>query len=529
MKRFVHGLLWLWLTPLLVAAGEPLPDFLWARRAGGGDTGSGNAIAADAAGSVLVAGQFRGTNVFGPTNLISAGEDDGFVAKYDASGTLLWARRIGGPGFDEARAVAVDGTGQVLVAGLFQGVTSLGPTNLTSSGESDIFLAKYSPAGSLVWARKAGGNLSDEAYGVAVDAEGQVYITGCVTGTATFGSTNVPPIGGSNNVFVAKCDPGGTFQWVRRAGGNADDQGNAIAIDAATNVWVAGRFAGTFTIGTATLASSGANRALDAFIAKYDRAGTFLWARAAGGTNDDKANAIATDASGHAYVAGQISGSASFSGTTVVGNGLDVFLARYSPGGDLVWVRKAGGNNVIYGDGGFGLALDPAGNACVAGYFSGTASFGPTNVVTTGFDDLFVSKHDPAGNLLWVRRAGGFNLDIAYALAADPDGNLLVTGFFSDTATFGTTNLPATYPSPARDMFVAKLGTLNPPTLSIRRVGTDIELSWRDSSGLFVLESASEPSGAGWNRVQQAPSVSGDTRTLLCPVTGMKEFLRLRR
>ena len=520
---------WLLAVSSPAGAADPPPDFLWARRAGGGQADAGRAIAVAPDGSIVVTGQFQGTSAFGPTSLTSAGEEDMFVAKYDPAGNLLWARRAGGSAFDQGLAIATDGVGNVLIAGFFQGTASFGSTNLNSSGESDAFLAKYTPDGGLLWVRKAGGNGSDEAYGLAVDGAGHAYLTGSVTGPGVFGSLSAPAVGASNNVFVARCSAEGIFQWVRRAGGDADDQGTAIALDAATNIWIAGRFAGSFTIGTTTFNGAGTSRAFDAFVAKYDQAGDFLWARQAGGTGTDSAHAIAMDATGNAYVAGQITGTASFSGTAVTGNGLDVFLAKYSAAGNLQWVRKAGGNNAVYGDGGFGLALDPAGNPCLVGYFSGTASFGTTNVTTTGFDDLFISQYDPSGSLLWLRRAGGINLDIGYALAADPAGHLYATGFFSDQATFGSTNLPASGPSPARDIFLAKLGTLRPPVLSIRPRPGAVELTWQDPVGDFVIESAPAPGGAIWTRVPDPPMVTGDSRSLLRPRSAQEEYFRLRR
>src|SRR5262249_19336570 len=145
------------------------------------------ATALDSNGNVFLTGYFTGTNSFGPTNLISSGLDDIFVVKYDAAGNFLLARRAGGNSYDRGLCIAADASGNVFVTGLFQGTASFGPTNLTRSGQSDIFIAKYNPAGNLIWARKAGGNDFDEAHAIAVDSQGNAYITGYFDATATFG------------------------------------------------------------------------------------------------------------------------------------------------------------------------------------------------------------------------------------------------------------------------------------------------------------------------------------------------------
>ncbi len=513
----------------LAAAAEAPPDFLWTHQAGGKDTDAGCGVAVDNSGNVFVTGYFFGTNSFGATNLISAGEDDIFVAKYDSAGNLLWARRAGGSASDEGLAVAADAAGNAFVTGLFQGTASFGTTNLTSSGQSDIFLAKYGPAGTLLWARKAGGNDFDEGHGLALDAAGDAYLTGYCTGTAAFGSINPASLGGSNNMFVAKCSSAGTFLWVRRAGGDSDDQGNAIAVDAATNVYVTGAFADNVTFANTNLSGTGTNGALDVFVAKYDSAGNFLWARKGGGSDNDQGYAIVADAAGNSYVAGQIFGTAAFSGTNVAGNGLDIFLSKYDGSGNLLWVRKAGGNNAIYGDGGFGVTLDPAGNVCVCGYFSGTANLGSTNIATSGFDDVFIAKYDTGGNLLWVRKAGGSNLDVAYAMAADRSGNLFLTGFFSDTAAFGAANLTATGPSPVRDIFITRLGVMAPPLLAISRAGDNLQLAWPASAADFLLESATVPTAPTWSTVLAPTNLVGSSRIVIMTNSNPKVFYRLRK
>jgi len=517
------------LTAWLGSAAEPPPDFLWSAEAGGSDTDAGYSIAADASGNVYVTGFFSGTASFGNTNLSSGGLEDIFVAKYDAAGYLQWVRQAGGSAFDEGHGIAVDGTGNVFVTGFFQGNASFGPTNLGSTGQSDVFVAKYDSAGNLVWVSQAGSRDYDEANAIALDNAGNVYVTGYFDANARFGSSVLANSSASDDIFVAKCDIAGHFLWARSAGGASDDAGNGIAVDAANNVYVTGAFAGPATFAGTNLTGAGTNGSSDIFVAKYDSSGSLLRVRQAGGTNEDRGDAIAADAAGNAYVTGKIFGAAAFGNTNLIGRGVDMFLAKYDTAGSLLWARVAGGNNSIDGDGGFGVTLDPSGNPCVAGYFSGIASFGPANVPTAGLDDIFVGKYDDSGNLLWVRQAGGSDLDVGYAIAGDAAGNLYLTGFFVATAAFGSTNLMASSPSPDRDIFVTKLGLVTPPKLRISRAGGDLLLSWPAAASGFHVELSDHLPAINWVDLSTNSQLVGPSNILTLSPTMPQNFFRLRK
>ena len=172
-------------------------DLVWAERAGGTSADFGFGIAVDGAGNSYVTGEFQGSATFGPgetneTTLTSAGDRDIFVAKYDASGDLVWAKRAGGTSNDQGRGIAVDGSGNSFVTGSFQDPATFGPgetneTTLTSAGGSDIFVAKYDASGDLVWAKRAGGTSFESGRGIAVDGSGTSYVTGFFDVSATFG------------------------------------------------------------------------------------------------------------------------------------------------------------------------------------------------------------------------------------------------------------------------------------------------------------------------------------------------------
>jgi hypothetical protein len=193
---------------------------------------------------------------------------DELPASVEVSGrngsTLSWAVKAGGSSDEGGNGIAVDSNGNAYVTGHFEGTATFGSTSLTSSGANDIFIAKLSSIGEWQWAVKAGGpGDSDSAYGIAVDPNGNAYATGYFEGTATFGSTSLTSSGG-NDIFIAKLSSSGEWQWAVKAGDSSGVFGNGIAVDSSGNAYVTGHFSGTATFGSTSLTSSGG---YDIFIA----------------------------------------------------------------------------------------------------------------------------------------------------------------------------------------------------------------------------------------------------------------------
>jgi len=464
----------------------------------------------------------------GGSNLVSSGLEDIFLAKYDPAGNCLWVRQAGGTGYDEGWGVATDTAGNVYLIGLYQNTAAFGTASVTSAGLSDIYIAKYDPNGTLLWVSSAGGRDYDEAHAVAVDAAGNAYITGFFDANATFGAYSLLNHSGSDDIFVAKCSSSGAFLWAVQAGGALDDQGNSISLDAGTNVYVTGSFADSALFDTNTLTAAGTNSLPDVFLARYDSAGNLLWVRQAGGGGDDEGYSVAADAEGNISLVGKFFTSATFGPANLSGNGIDAFLARYDSAGNCLWVRNSGGNNAIYGDSGLGVAVDHFGNSFVTGYFSGNADFSGTSVSSTGFDDVFCSKYDAAGNLLWVAGAGGLDLDISYGVAADASGNAVLTGFFaSSTVTFGGTTVTN---RGGRDVFVAKLGvSIVTPTLTAVVSNGLLVLSWPMAATGFTLESSPSLEPSSWAPFATDPQAAGTNYEVTLPTSDPQRFFRLHQ
>jgi len=437
-----------------VAGSEGAPTFLWAAQAGGADYEAGYSIAVDHDGNAIVAGAFSGTVACGETSLTSKGDRDIFFLKLDPAGKVIWARQAGGPGFDEALSVAVDVRGNVYMTGSFSGVAKFGDTELTSRGGQDVFLAKYDRDGKLVWAQRAGGTTDDRGTGVAADTSGNVYLTGVFTGAADLGGANAISRGGKD-VFTIKFDPQGNLVWLRTDGGAADDFSKGIAVDASGYVFVTGGYQGVASFGIKTLYSRGGT---DMFLLHYDNSGEFVWVKDAGSTGgEDYGNAVAVDGAGCSYVTGAFSGRAVFDADKYfLSEGRrDIFVVKFDPQGVILWARKAGGP---LDDEGCALALDAESNVYVTGHFKGKASFDKTNLESSGTPyqdkDVFALKLDRDGKILWARRAGGSGTDYGFGIAVGQEGHVYLTGSFTGTAAFDSTQLTS---RGLNDAFIGKL------------------------------------------------------------------------
>jgi len=456
-------------------------DFIWARRLGGPSTAQdeGHSIAVDSSGHVYTTGYFRNTGDFDPGagtfNLTSAGADEIFVSELDSAGNFVYAKRMGSAGNDAGYGIAVDAFGNVLTTGQFATTGDFDPGtgtfNLAGTGQ-DVFVSRLDATGNFSFAVGFGApsNFTGaEGYGFAVATDGaHVYVAGFFSGAADFDpGTDVVPLtsGGSHDVFVAKYTTAGTLVWARRLGGIAEDWAYGIAVDGAGNVYTTGYFSGTADfdpgVGDFLLSSNGGK---DAFISKLDAAGNFVWARALGGASEDVGRGIAVDGAGNVYTGGYFSGTVDFDPGLAAFNltsagGKDIFVSKLDAAGNHVWAGRQGG---VGDDEAHGIALDVSANVHTTGYFSSTADFDPGSaafdLVSAGGRDIFVSKLDAAGNLVWAGALGGSRDDEGNGIAVDGAGNVFTTGGFRNIADFdpgaGSSTLIT---SDLFDIFVSKL------------------------------------------------------------------------
>lgn len=460
---------------------DPAPGFCWANRAGGQGTDEAYSIALDSEGNSFVTGLFTGDALFGSTNLTSRGLSDVFVIKYTPSGELVWARQAGGALDDAGFGIAVDSDGNCYVTGYFSDQAAFDRTDLRTTGTFDLFLAKYGREGNLLWATNTGRGSGIFASAVAVDAAGNAHLTGSFAFDPLFGDTTFP-----NNefydAFVAKYDPDGNLLWATQAGGEGTDHGNGIAVDPLTGrCFVAGSFEGNAFFGSDDLVTSIGDS--DAFIIQLDPDGELRWVRQGGAFGETLATSVCVDRNGNGLVAGRYDSLAIFEETLLSSDGFyDLFLSKYDGEGDLVWARATETSNAIDAR---AVATDQAGNAYLTGYFVGSARFGDTTLTNDSLSDIFVAKVDADGAFVWANQAGGESASSGWAIAVDAAGTCRVTGSTTGLARFGDRTVDGGLEA---DVFVAVLsGAAIGPATQLTILATSV----REIRIQFVADSCS--------------------------------------
>ncbi len=418
-------------------------------------------------------------------------EDDGsvsfYIGSYDHSLPLIidpeivYCGYIGGSGYDYGRAIAVDSTGNAYITGDTASAAdtfpeTVGPDLTQNGGTYDAFVAKVNAAGNgLTYCGYIGGSGTDNGNGIAVDAEGNAYVTGMTTSTeASFPETVGPDLthnGGPYDAFVAKVNPDGTaLVYCGYIGGAHYEYGNGIAVDTAGNAYVTGdtgSSAGTFpeTVGPDLSHNGGF---YDGFVAKVNTAGTGLtYCGYLGGNDYDSGKAVAVDSAGNAYVTGYTrSSETSFpdtGGPDLSYNGLeDAFVAKVNTAGSaLSYCGYIGGSGEDIGS---GIAVDSSGNAYITGWTNSTGTtfpetVGPDLSYNGGDHDAFVAKVNPSGSsLVYCGYIGGSDYDRGYAIGLDESGNAYITGAtYSASASFPVRLGPDFSQNGQRDAFIAKV------------------------------------------------------------------------
>ena len=352
---------------------------VWVAQIGGTSTDFGNGVTTDASGNVFITGQYAAAlsasnatiiGGVGATLAFTGGSYDCFLVKYTSTGTVAWAAQIASTASDAGRGVATDASGNVFVTGTYGAALTLysagGATSntLPLANNTNGFLAKYSPTGSILWSAQIVGT-DAVGTGTATDASGNVFVSGYYTSTLTLSNaTIIGGVGatvtnsGGYDGFIAKYTSTGTLVWASHIGGSATDTALGVATDSSGNVFITGYYNSTLTLynkdGTTASTLTNAGGA-DGFVAKYTSTGFLVWAaRISGGGSIDQGNAIAVDTAGNAVVTGYNNAAVTLynsDGTTGVtssfGGIQDMFIAKYSPAGFITSGPVPASSNVM--------------------------------------------------------------------------------------------------------------------------------------------------------------------------------------
>ncbi len=459
-----RGMVLLLFLGLALGSRAQAPQWEWARSfATAGFEMAKSAVADPATGHVYVAGDWDtdlsatfpgGAN---PSTLFDAtyGGQDGFVAKFDEDGNLLWAFKVGGVSDDQVNSIDLDQEGNIYITGMmgqagsnyFSGTSPHAGSNILDNamGE-DFFLAKYNPDGQFIWVRRSddnAGDLSGQDVTISGDA---VYAVGMTTGKASFGALSLIYVPVAMDIFLVRYSLDGTESWITQAGSNRDNLALEVVADE-THVFYIGHFFGSnlnlrdatgLSVFTLTNAQIGYS---DILVAAYDHAGAFSWSQTIASLDNDEGMGIALDADS-LYITGAVHHNANFPG--YAGNPLptsaeqDLFLASLAKSdGTTGWVRVIPSTNPG-NELGHCVALDVFGNLYMSGEFGGDLQFpSGTTLSSLGGADVFLAAYSSNGDFQWAESAGSSMQDEAKGMALGRDGSLYLAGRYDNEMTLG--------------------------------------------------------------------------------------------
>jgi hypothetical protein len=429
-------------------SGSPCPTLLWAKGFGSNTADYPSRVAVDPGGDVLIVDTVQGGTVDFGGGPLGPGIA---IARLDANGAHKWSKIASAYNVTD---VAIDAGGNLLLTGMVLGTANLGCGPLTSAGSYDVWVAKLAPDGTCLWSKNWGGSGWEQPVGVAVDAAGDVYVTGTFEASFKVGPSTLTSAG-LQDVFVAKLDPSGNPLWAQGFGTANLDFVTYLAVDPAGDVVLTGRFASSIGFGGAPLVSSGG---FDVYLAKLGPNGAPLWSKRFGDASDQWGESVAFDATGNLIVSAMFQGTIDMGGGPLASaGGWDIVIAELDASGNHVWSERFGGAGDESPEGPKGLAVAPSGHLFVAGTYTGTPSFGGPPFPTTGDpnNDVFFLELDASGAPVWSQGYAANLEQDALAVGVDATGHLIAAGIYESPAPFdlGQGPLPAfgTF-----DLFVAR-------------------------------------------------------------------------
>ncbi len=479
------------------------PVVEWATYYGGVNMDYGYSCAVDALGNVYMAGATASSLSIasGGHQNTYGGNADAFIVKFNASGIRQWASYYGGGESDYGHSCAIDASGNVYMVGYTfspSSIASSGHQN-TYEGNADAFIVKFNASGIRQWASYYGGTSGDVAYHCAIDAVGNVYMSGYTLSSnsiATAGSHQAVSAG-NVDAFLVKFNSLGVRQWGTYYGGSGTETAFHCTTDAVGNVYLSG-----YTNSTTSIASGGHQNTYgggnDAFLVKFNSSGARQWATYYGGTAEDVGFCCAVDANGNVYLMGYTVSAAGISTigshqATYGGGNSDAYLVKFNAAGARQWSTYYGGiGNETQFLGRFGsLAIDADNNVLISGFTTSTNAIATSGSIQPAFSgganpDAFLAKFNTLGVRLWGTYYGGTGEEVCNQVAVDANNNIYITGHTSSASNIANNGHQNVYGGGSIDAFLVKIKectTINiVPTAGIVYVDSSVAVSGDGSS-----------------------------------------------
>ena len=387
--------------------------------------------------------------------------------------TFAWKAGIGGTGNEKASDICIDNLGNVYAGGGFQQTVDFNndpnqASQLTTFGTFDGYVTKYNQQGDFQWVKRFGSINNDNVVAINTDAQNNLYVAGMFYSTMVIDSNNVNSTitsNGFDDVYLAKFDAAGNFQWVKSFGGLNADNLKDMDIDANGNVFLIGNYANQVDFDpssqSATFTAAGIS---DIYISKFDSQGNFKFVKTFGNANaDEMANCLAIDYAGNVFFAGEFNSSITIANNGLIAVGMsDSFVAKIDSAGNELWAKSFGGSDIEYAR---GITVDAQNFVIVSGHSrSASVQFATGNNTSIynghGLFDAYVVKFSNSGVYQWAQLFGGANSQGANVVTVDNNNNIYTGGYFYGTnEIFFTDTISVTGSTSDQDAFVIKFNS----------------------------------------------------------------------
>ena len=408
----------------------------WAFNQAGAQNDETRAVTGDDAGNTYSTGYFGSSASINGIAVSGTQLSDVFVSKISPTGDAIWSTSAFGTGSNRGLDIAVDNQSNVYICGFFSGTLDFGGgISLTSSGGQDMFVAKYTSGGFVSWARSGGSSTNaDRANALAVDNQGNVFVTGEFSGTAEYGSFSLTSLNNTTDVFIIKYTTNGDEEWIKKGSGEEVDRGLAIVCDSQGSVYACGQFDDDITFDNNY--PNDIQNAL--FIIKYSSSGNEEWFRWGGGSGQSIAYDITTDGS-NVFITGDFGPGITFFDTNGQTNSLSsgfensIFIVQYSGSGSYNWGSSAGSDSFVTSR---GISFE-SGELAIGGFYNCTFDsysdeYGESTFNSIGFEDVYVARYSSNGSFVWARNFGSQTAERLYDVELHPSGREVAVGSFTD-------------------------------------------------------------------------------------------------
>ncbi len=486
------------------------------------ETLNGLSVAKDE--SVILAGAFQGNLPLSEQVLTSKGDKDIFLIKISANGSVNWTKRAGGAFADDVTAITTDQNDNIICAGNFRLLADFDHLTLSAGQNPNaIFLVKYNADGQLLWGKAINGTGLKDIGDVACDKAGNILVAGFFEDSLAIADT-VLQSEGNTDLFVAKFTPAGELTWALRQGQSGDTRGTAVGLTADSDVVIAGYFNDTTRIADTVLTANTYDR--DAFLTRISKDGQPLWAKKAGGVFDDDVTALALDSNDHIYLSGYLVGVMRLSDQLSIQSSTgmpDFFVLKYAPDGSPLLARALGGTltqqamdlalweeqpvivGFYQGDmnfDGFSFSAGSNFNSFIAAFDSNLTCRWAKNIVSNA--SAFATRIGVENQTIWAGgsfigqadfdeqsiRASGNSFDVFLAKTA-----LMPTAIFESTP---KSSLFLAFPNPAKDVLLIQTSMVNYQIKLFDSVGRLLY----SGAGSRSLDLSHLPAGVYWLQFQ---------------------------